>query len=164
MSLIKVVNGIATATNGVILVKIDLRITTNLTDEDLSNMDGKHIHMKTWAEIFKCDELFFHDTHIDCHREGIQKTYYYSNPQGEFFNTETIVENIREAGESPKHLVSYNCKNLIILTKIFQSDSLHFSFTSGYAGTIVFPEQDSGMFAVLMPLMSEGLNRYYFRG
>lgn len=163
MALIEVKNGIATATNGSLLVKVDLRIACNLTDEDLINMDGKHIHMKTWAEIHKCDELYFHETHIDCHRDGIQKTYYYTPPQGEFFRTDSVLENIREAGEEGKRIITYNGSFLQILHKIFQHESLTFSFSAGGQGTIVFPYDGSGMFGLLMPMMSDNLNRYYFR-
>ena len=164
-SLIEILFGIASATNGHILVRIDLKndTTCQLTQEDISNMEGKCIHMKTWAEIYKGDKLEFHDTHIEFEAKGIKKTYYYSTPQGQFFNIGSVVEGVISAGPEDKALVTYNPKLIGIIAKIFQHDSLNFSFSKGGQGAIVFPYEGSGMFAVLMPMDSNGVGRYYFR-
>lgn len=163
-SLIAIKNSVACATNGVILVKLNLKETaTLLSQEDLINMEGKHIHMKTWAEIFKADRLEFHDTHIEFEGKGIKKTYYYETPQGQFFNLDSIIEDIREAGTEAKDLMAFSPKQIDILAKIFQDDVIHFSFSPGGKGTIAFPYEHSGMFAVIMPVATEGVSRYYFR-
>jgi hypothetical protein len=164
LALVEVRNSVACASNGIILVKIDLIETAPLlSEQDRENMEGKYIHMKAWAEIHKADTLLFHDTHIEFSGNGIKKTYYYENPQGQFFNTDTIVEDIREAGVEAKEMLCFNTKQIAILSKIFKHEVIHFSPSPGFKGVIAFPFESSGMFAVIMPISTEGVSRYYFR-
>ena len=99
MRLIEIQNNIATATNGTILVKIDLTLTSSIEPEVLKFLNGKFIDMETWKEIHKCDTLEIYDEQIDCYKAGIKKTFYYSQATGSFFNTNSIVEDVKTAGE-----------------------------------------------------------------
>lgn len=162
LQLIKIKNNIATATNGNMLVKIDLSLTSPFDIEVLNMLNGKYIHKEVWKELHKCDSVQYFDDQIDCWNNGIKKTFYYSDHNGEFWDDSTIIQDIKEAGETPQRIVTYNPQFITILQKIFKADKLSFSFTSEHKGTIVFPYSDSGMFAVLMPMKSNDLNRYFF--
>jgi len=159
--LVKIDNNIAMATNGHLLVKINLLETSLLTTEDLKILNGKCIHKEIWKEIHKCDVLEINDKQIDCFKNGVKKTFYFAEPNGEFFNINSIVEEIKSAGEEAKRLMTYNPKMIEILHKIFQCETLHFSFSPGNKGTVVFPATE-GMFAILMPMESMTVNRYIF--
>jgi len=164
-ALIEIRNGIAQATNGHILVRIDLRnaeTETKLSLSDIETLNGKYIHMNVWKEIYKCDLLELDNYGIYCHKDGIKKTFEYSQPQGTFFDIGTIVTEVIEGGEEDKRIMTYSPKLISIIDKVFQSPQLHFSFSKGHNGTLVYPSYGGGMFAVLMPLMSDGVNRYYF--
>jgi hypothetical protein len=162
-SLIELKNNIATATNGSILVKCDLSKTSNIEPEFIQKLDGKFIHFQVWKELYKCDSFEILEDQINCSKNGIVKTFYYSNPQGEFFKTNSIILDIKEGGESDKRYSIYSPKLISILHKIFQHETMIFSFSSENHGDIVFPFEDSGIFAVLMPAYSEQKpNRYFF--
>jgi hypothetical protein len=76
---------------------------------------------------------------------------------------EQIVIEVKEAGETPVRLICMNPKLINILAKIFQSTDMKYSFSGEKKGIVVFPFEDSGMFAILMPAYSEQLaNRYLF--
>lgn len=164
MALIEIKNGIATATEGHILVKIDLAKDCPWMDDTvLSLLDGKYIHCEVWKEIHKCESLEFMDDEIVCHKNGIVKKFEYSNSQGEFFNTNAIVIEVKEAGEEAQRIMTYNPKFIAVLHKIFKSETLNFSFSPGRKGTVVFPAEYEGMFAILMPAYTELIpNRYIF--
>ena len=162
LCLIQIKNQIATATNGYMIARINLAQTTALDVATLAILEGKTIHAEVWREIWKCDQLTFSEKQIDCWKNGIHKTLYYSEPNGEFFNTNSIVLDCADGGEEEKRIISYNPKFIAILAKIFQTEILTFSFSKGNKGTFVFPNDTDGMFAVLMPCDSTNLNRYYF--
>lgn len=163
LALIKIKNGIATATNGHIMVKIDLALCTELTEQQLKVLNDKNIHMETWKEIHKADWVQFFEDQIDCHKNGIKKTYYYSDAVGQLWDDNAIIIGIKDAGEEPKRIMMYNPKFITILDKIFGESQMVFSFSKENKGTVVFPSNGSGMCAILMPMdCSEELNRYLF--
>lgn len=162
MQLIKIKNNIACATNGYLLVKIDLSVASVFDVEVLKTLEGKYIHKEVWKELHKCESVQFFDDQIDCWNNGIKKTFYYSDHNGEFWDENTIIQSIKESGEEPQRLVTYNPKLITILHKIFNEDKLSFSFSPNNKGTVVFPYNDCGMFAILMPIESNGVNRYFF--
>lgn len=162
MALIEIVNNIASATNGHILVKIDLSIASALSPETLKMLNGKYIHMEAWKAIHKCDFVEFFDDQIDIIQNGIKKTFYYSTANGQFFNTNAIVIEIKDAGETPVRMIAVNPKFIQILSKIFQSTDIKMSFTGDKKGIVVFPFEHSGMCAILMPCTTETVNRYLF--
>ena len=163
LHLIKIASNIATATNGNIMVKIDLSMCTQLDEETLKTLHGKNIHKETWKEIHKADMVQFFEDQIDVHNKGIKKTFYYQAADGVLWDDGSIIIPIKEAGEEAKRIVMYNPKYIGIIAKIFQEEQMIFSFSANNKGTIVFPSSESGMFAVLMPMeSSHELNRYLF--
>jgi hypothetical protein len=162
--LIEIKNNIASATNGSMLVKIDLSQVSPFSPDQLKILNGKYIDMEVWREMHKCDALELDDHQIICNKKGINKIFEYSYPQGEFFRMDNIILDIKEAGEEAKRVMGFNPKLISTLGSIFHSaDSLIFSFTKGNQGTLVYPVEGCGMFAVLMPVaIEEGQNRYFF--
>ena len=161
--LIEIANGIAQASNGHIIVKLALRETSQLTEEQITMISGKYIDMEVWKEIHKCDQVDFDETTITCWKNGIKKMFEYGEPVGEFFKLDTVITQIRESGEDHVRAITYNPKLISIIHKIFQEDKLTFSFSPTGKGTVVFPYQESGMFAILMPMSCDPAetNRYF---
>lgn len=164
LSLVKIKNGVACATDGTILVKIDLLKTSekHITPDDIKILNGKCIHKEVWKEIHKCETLQFDDDGIYCFKNGIKKTFEYNLPDGSIWQDDEIVEDVIQAGEDSKRIMCYNPKLIDKINKIFQHSELCFSFTKGNKGTLVYPYHGCGMFAILMP-MESAENRYYFR-
>jgi hypothetical protein len=162
MSLIEIFSGVAIATNGNILVTIDLKKTSpSIADEFINAIEGKFIHMEVWKEIWKCDELEADDANIYCWKNGIKKTFEYAEPNGEFFKITSLINEIKLNGEEAKKVIAFNPYFIAIIAKIFQETSLVFSFSKEYRGTVVFPSYDSGMSAILMPVMLMEEARYF---
>jgi len=161
--LIEIKNGIATATNGHIIARVDLRENGQLTPEQIDLLNGKFIDMEVWKECHKCDEVEVTEENIICHKNGIKKTFDFSVSQGQFFNIDSIIIDIANAGEETKRIMAFNSKYITIFEKIFDSAEITFSFSKGNQGTLVFPDDHSGMFGVLMPVLIDPIpNRYYF--
>lgn len=162
MRLIEIKNGIATATNGHIIARVDLRENGGLTPEQIELLNGKFIDMEVWKECHKCEQVEVTDENIVCFKNGIKKTFDFSLAQGQFFNTDSIIIDIANSGAEDKGSVKYNPKFIAIFQKIFGSDQITFSFTAGNKGTLVYPNDFGGMFGVLMPMYTTTENRYYF--
>lgn len=163
LKLIEIKNNIAMATNGHLLVSYELSGGNSLLEkEQIEILNGKFIHMEVWKEIHKCDAVEILDDAIICHKDGIKKIFEFSEPNGEMFEMENVVIECKLSGEDKRGMVSYNPRFIEVLRKIFQTDTMHFSFSEGNKGTIVFPDEHSGIFAVLMPIYTQGVNRYFF--
>lgn len=163
MSLIEIKNNTAIATNGSILVKLDLFKTSSLEKEKIEVLNGKYIHKEVWKEISKCEHLELDDERIVCHKNGIKKSFEYAEPNGTFFDISKVLIDVINHGTGKHDFVGMNSKYINILTKIFNNESLTYSFSKGEnQGIIVYPYIGSGMFAVLMPCMLDGPVRYYF--
>lgn len=161
--LIEIKNGIATASNGHIIARIDLRQNGQLTPEQIDLLNGKYIDMEVWKECHKCDQVEITEENIICHKKGIKKTFDFSQPQGSFFNTDSIIITISDVGNEAKENIKYNAKYIAIFQKIFCENEITFSFSKGGQGTPVYPNDRGGMFGVLMPvIVMEPENRYYF--
>lgn len=160
--LIEIKHGIAQATNGHFVVKLELNKTSLLEQEQIDMLNGRYIHMEVWKEIHKCEMIEFTEETISCWKNGIKKTFEYAEPQGEFFNIETVIREVKELGEVETRMISYTPAYITTLAKIFDEGSMIFSFSGANKGTIVFPSEDSGMFALLMPKMIDATNRYMF--
>jgi hypothetical protein len=119
--------------------------------------------MTAWKEIHNADYIVFHDDSIECLNDGIKKFYEYQNPQGEFFNLKTVIEDAVKDGSEAKEIIGFNPKYLTTLSKIFAhcgGTQLVFSFSKGSKGAFVYPYNESGMFALLMPIIIEEPVRY----
>jgi len=160
--LIEIRRGIATASNGIIVARIDLWKQEAILPEQIELLDGKYIDMEIWKDIHDADKITFTEDGIHCDKLGIGKSFDYSLPQGEFFNIDILIT-IRDAGESPKAFTRFSIKQLDLLRKIFDSTELTFAHSAGNTGTLVFPDEYSGMFGVIMPvLFAEPPSRYLF--
>lgn len=162
MKLIEVKNGIAQATNAHMIVKVNLIEASKLTADQVDMLNGRYVHMEVWKEIHKCEMIELSEDYIVCWKNGIKKIFEYGEPNGEFFSIDTIIRNCKEAGEEPQRLVGMNAKYIEILHKIFGSGTIYFSFSAANHGIICFPGEDSGMFALLVPVTTDGVNRYMF--
>lgn len=102
MSIIKIKNGVATATNGSLLVRVELSQTSSLDHTQLSLLEGKHIHMETFKEMHKCDSLTVYSECVDVYKNGIKKTLYFMDQQSQLWDESKIVDDIRNAGIEKK--------------------------------------------------------------
>ncbi len=151
----------ATASNGNLMVKLDLSLTSSLSKEDLDILDGKYIHKQAWKEFHKADEVEFEKTMIHCHKDGVKKTFYYSKPNLELWINDTA-QVTKEAGDANHRIICLSSSQIDIIRNIFQEDALNFSFSPKRGGTVIWPTVDSGMYAILKPEEQMEMNRYIF--
>lgn len=164
-SLIQIRRNNATAYNGSVMVKINLKEASGFSEDEIDILNGKFVHMEVWREMIDCEEFEILENQIIVHTDGIKKTLYYNDPVGDFFDMDDLLVDIKHAGEEKKRIMTYNTKHIALVQKVMGHDQLHFSFTKGGKGTIVFPHEDCGMFAVLAPipnLEDAPINRYLF--
>ncbi len=160
-ALIGIRKNTATASNGQLLVKLDLSLTSKLNDIERKTLDGKYIHMDTWKEIFKCDDLEIEKEAIHCYVGNIKKTFYYETPNKQLWDNDTVHE-IKDMGQDRKGIVCHSASQMEIIHKIFQEDHLNMSFSKKNRGTVIFPASESGMFAILKLEDQVEPNRYLF--
>lgn len=162
--LIEIKNGIAQATNGHMLIKIQLADNSELTPEDIATLNGKYIDMEVWKEAFKCEKLEITEEVIIVHKNGIRKMFDYSDSQGTFFNLDSVIETIKSKHSEGKEFIRLNARSISTIQKVFGESEIIFAFSEGDSGVLMYTRNDCGMFALLMPVMDDYLaaNRYFF--
>lgn len=175
-SLIQVKDNIARATNGSVIVCMNLLQCSKLDPSQVEMLHGKYIHMDVWAKMAKCDEIEIDDETICIIIKGVKHRFEYNEPEDHqddgkpewetrkkrWFDLDSIILNIKRNGEDNKRLVGIDSDNIKIVAKAFDLYHLYFSFSPRDLGMVVFPGEDMGMFAIIMPLDSGGVNRYMF--
>jgi len=95
LALIQIKNGIAQATNGSIIVRLNLLECGYFSKEILSILEGKYIHMEAWKEAHKCDDLQVDEFGLHITKKGICKNIEFSTAIGEFFNIQSVIDNLK---------------------------------------------------------------------
>lgn len=163
MALIEIINGVASATNGHIIVKIDLNKHGHLTKEQIEFINGKHIHMETWKEMHKCDVLNIDGEGLHITNKGITKNIDFSEPLGEFFKIQTVIDDVKLKGQNAVPCIGMNASFIEIIRKVFGTELLAFSFTGEGKGIVVIPTKSDMDYAwaMIMPIMLIEINRYF---
>ena len=160
MRLIEIKKGIATAFNGGVIVRIDLKKTSSLTQDQIDKLDGKYISMYVWSEIYNAANIDIKDDYISITKFGVRTMFDYAEPQGELFKLDDYIEKVKKDGGETKEILGYNPDFISIIKRVFESKKLIFSPSKGKNATVVFAEDQEGMDALLLPLITDGIKRY----
>lgn len=166
LALIQIKKKEARATNGHLMIKLDLVRTSKLTEEQLDILEGKYLHMEVWKEMYKCDQIDLDDVGITVHKNGITKSFDYSHPVDEWYDLDKTVSEVKYAGEHAVRLVAYNPAQIAKIATVFDmgGSPLFISHSPEPKGHVVTCGHDTGMMAIVMPILisDENLNRYMF--
>jgi len=152
MQLIRIKDGQAEATNGILLVRQALKDTTLISAENAELMEGKLIHKAVWKEFLKATSLVVVGEQIHIETEAGNVIFEFS-PETELFpNVETILD--RHEVKAVEQ-IGINPKLLHTLSKVFESNNLKLSFNGENNGIFITPVGTEGEVAILMPITTE---------
>lgn len=159
-TLVRIVDGKALATNGNMIAVTDLRETSSMTPEMIEKLSGRFIHKEVWKHIHKCEGIEIYDDYIVCHTD-IKSVFYFSEPDGEFFDLVEILDSVKSAGEQGKRNLRLRPADLQVAGKILGDNELYISITKGNNNCVLF-NAISGTFVILNIPGADGVNRYMF--
>lgn len=148
---IEIVDGIATATNGFIVARLNLAEYSTLPDEAIRALNGKLIHRDVWESIMDADLIEVEEDTLHYEKGGVKADFDISCDL-KFPDLNGIINSVARSLFDKKSFVSFNPKWIQIAAKIFPSESLICRFYEDNEMMVFFPSGDAKGFMGIMPL------------
>lgn len=151
LQMVEVIDGIATATNGNIIARMNLGAYSKLEDETIKKLNGKLIHRDVWESIVDADILTVDGDSIHMDKGGIKATFDISTDL-KFPDHHTIIQAVANSIFDNKSFVCFNPKFIAIAAKLFPSENLICRFYDNHEMMVFFPSGDAKGFMGIMPM------------
>lgn len=148
---IEVLDGIATATNGHIIARMNLKEYSTLPDETVRQLSGKMIHRDVWEAIRDADLIEVEDDTIHYEKDGIKADYDISTTH-QFPDYRPILEAVANSKFDKKSFVSFNPDHISVAKKLFPAENLIMRFYDNHEMMVIFPSGEAKGFIGIMPL------------
>lgn len=158
-------NGVAVAANAHVLVLINLRHNSMLTNEQLELMNGNMIHRDAWALLYSADFINPTGDGVICHRDGAKMLIMYEQePASSYPNYKKIIESYDSKPEAVDN-IGVDPKWISLLKKVFGRAYMgyQFMFYGKEKGIIIRPITDTTKYALVMPMMMNGCDETPFK-
>lgn len=159
MQYVEILDGIATATNGCLLIRLNLSLYSSLDDTVLKKLSGKYIHRDVWKMIHTAENIF-----LDEEKEnslifidgGVDAEITIKDvSEIKFPNYQSLIDRIANSKYDKKSFISFNPEWVAIAKKIFGSDNLIMRFYEKEGMFTLFPNGDAKAFMGIAPTMVE---------
>jgi hypothetical protein len=151
LRMVEVVDGIATATDGYIIARMNLGEYSKLDEETIKLLNGKLIHRDVWETIVDADILTIENDSIHMDKGGIKATFDISTDL-KFPDHHTIIQAVANSIFDNKSFVCFNPKFIAIAAKLFPSENLICRFYDNHEMMVFFPSGDAKGFMGIMPM------------
>lgn len=148
---VEVIDGIATATNGYIIARMNLGAYCKLEDETIKKLNGKLIHRDVWAELIDADIMTVEGDSIHMDKGGI-KANFDIRTDFKFPDHHSIIEAVSKSIFDEKSFVCFSPKHIAVAAKLFPSENLICRFYENHDMMVFFPSGDAKGFMGIMPM------------
>jgi len=148
---IEVLDGIATATNGSILARLNLAEYSNLPDEAIRALNGKLIHKDVWQEIQDVDLIEVNGDVIHVENGGVKANYNIACDL-KFPDHHSLVAAVANSTFDKKSFICLNPKHIAIANKLFPGENLICRFYEKNDMVVFFPSGEAKGFLGIMPI------------
>lgn len=148
---IEILDGIATATNGNIIARMNLKEYSTLPDETVLALSGKLVHRDVWEVIRDADLIEVHDDSIHYEKDGIKADFNIETSY-KFPDYSGILDAVANSEFDKKSFVSFNPEYIAICKKLFPAENLIMRFYKNHEMMLIFPSGEAKGFIGVMPL------------
>lgn len=153
---IEVLDGIATATNGAIIARMNLKEYSTLPDETVKAMSGKLIHRDVWEAVRDADLIEVKGDTIHYEKDGIKADFNIATTYT-FPDYSPIIAAVANSKFDKKSFISFNPDYIAIAKKLFPAENLIMRFYENHEMVVIFPSGEAKGFVGVMPLkITEG--------
>jgi hypothetical protein len=148
---IEIIDGIATATNGYIIARLNLGVYSKLDEEIIKQLNGKLIHKDVWEAIQDADIITIDGDNLHMDKGGIKATFDIFTDVT-FPDHQKIIDAVANSRFDKKSFVSFNPKFIAVASKLFQSETLICRFYENNDVVVMFPSGDAKGFIGIVPM------------
>lgn len=156
---VEILDGIATATNGYLLVRLNLSEYSSLDDRVLQRLSGKYIHRDVWRMIHTAENILISDDNENSLifiNGGVDAEVNIKDASEiKFPNYNALIDRIANSRYEKKSFIAFNPEWVNTARKIFGSESLIMRFYEKEGMFTLFPNGDAKAFMGIMPQMVE---------
>lgn len=147
---IEVIDGIATASNGSIICRLNLAHFSNLAPDEIRRLSNKLIHRDVWATIYNADRIEV-DGDVISYVKGRLEAAVNIETTVEYVDYAPIIEKITNSEFEKKSFMAFNPEYIVIAKSIFKKETLICRFYKNEHMMVFFPSGDSKGFLGIMP-------------
>lgn len=148
---VEVLDGIATATNGHILARLNLSNHSMIPEITIKALSGKLIHRDVWETVIDADFIEVEGDVLHYSKGGAKGDLDITVTE-KFPDYSPIIHAIANSAFGKKSFICLNPKFIAIAAKLFGSSTLVFRFYEADAMTLVFPSFEPNGFVGIMPM------------
>lgn len=148
---VEVIDGIATATNGHMIARLNLGAYSKLDEDTIKQLNGKLIHRDVWESIVDADIISIEDDNLHMDKGGIKAVFDIST-DFEFPDHQKIIDAVAQSKFDRKTFVSFSPRFISIAAKLFQSEALICRFYEDNDVMVFFPSGDAKGFVAIVHL------------
>lgn len=151
LQMVEVIDGIATATNGSMIARLNLGAYSKLDEETIKQLNGKLIHRDVWESIVDADIISIDGDNLHMDKGGIKAVFdIFTDLQ--FPDHQKIIDAVAQSKFDRKSFVSFSPKHISIAAKLFQSEALICRFYEDNDVMVFFPSGDVKGFVAIVQL------------
>lgn len=157
LNCVRVLDGIATATNAHLVAQMNLREYSSLPEEAIKKMSGMLIHKDLWKELMEATliEVNDQDNSIYYENGGVKATVSVDTDL-KFPDIDSVVKEIANQLFDKRSMVAFNPRWIMIAAKLFPSESLICRFYQDKSMMVLFPSgQAKGYVGIMETIISE---------
>lgn len=154
---VEILDGIATATNGYLIGRLNLNEYGNVDENVIQKLSGKLIHKDVWEMIQDAEEIMVSeemDNQILYYKGGVEAKVSIRNPDNElkFPDYDSIIRKVANSKFDKKSFISFNPEWIVIAKKLFGKETLIIRFFEQEQMFLVFPGTEAKGFIGIMPM------------
>lgn len=148
---IEIIDGIATATNAMVVCRLNLKEYSNLPDDAIKALSGKLIHRDIWEAVQDADLIEIDGNNLHYEKGGIRADFDITCAL-KFPDYTSIINSVANSIFDKKSFIAFNPKLIQIAAKIFPSENLIMRFYHNNEMMVLFPSGDAKGFIGVMPM------------
>lgn len=152
---VEILDGVATATNGNIIARINLNEYSGVDETTIQQLSGQYIHADVWKLIHDATSIEYNaeTNKIVYHKGAIQAEIEMKDPaEVQYPDYGKILNRIANAKFDKKAFIAFNPKWVELCRKLFTTETVVMRFYEQEAMFVLFPGSDAKAFVGIMPM------------
>lgn len=153
---VEVLDGIATATNGHLIVRLNLAEHSSLDEVTLKKLSGRFIHRDIWHLLYDAENIYFGDEEdvITYIKGGVEAQIRLKTDQEiKYPDYHSLINKVANTRFDKKSFIAFDPEWITIAKKIFGTHTLIMRFYEQESMFTIFPGGDAKAFIGIMPSM-----------
>ena len=150
LEFISIIDNVGYATEGHLVIAINLKYCSGMTEDVLEKLNGKFVHRNTWKKIIDAVELTIENDEI-VYVDGSIKAKFLYETDVKFPDVISLLNETIQKPETETSHFGFSLKLINILVNVFNSNEIY--FLKKGQNFLAYPSVGSYQYAMICPIM-----------